>query len=83
MVKEENWAIPVERIQAFFRQQVDVTEAEGTFQFRQCTIRLIPQSGQLLEKWQQPRTLITLEGPDEDAEEIYKRFFLRFLSAGG
>ena len=82
MVKEENWAIPVERIQAFFRQQVDVTEVDGTFQFRQCTIRLVPQSGQLLGKWQS-RTLITLEGPESDTDEIYKLFFLRFLSAGG
>ena len=83
MVKEENWAISLERVQTFFRQQADVMETEGAFQFRQCTIRLVSQSGQLLGKWQQSRTMITLKGPEADTEEIYKRFFLRFLSAGG
>ena len=83
MIKEENWAIPAERIRAFFRQQADVAETEDGFVFRNCTIRLAPQSGQLLGKWQQHRTVITLDGPDADTEEICKRFFLRFLSAGG
>ena len=83
MIKEENWAIPVERIRAFFRQQPDVTETDDGFVFRQCIIRLAPQSDQLLGKWQQHRTVITLDGPEADTEEIYKRFFLRFLSAGG
>ena len=83
MVREENWAIPAERIRAFFRQQPDVSEMEERFLFRQCRIRLVPQSGHLMGKWQQQRTVIILEGPDADTEEIYKRFFLQFLSAGG
>ena len=83
VVREENWAISAQRIRVFFRQQADVSETETGFVFRQCSIRLTPLSGQLLGKWQQPRTLITLEGPEADTEEIYKRFFLRFLSAGG
>ena len=83
MVKEENWAIPAERIRAFFRQQADVSETEDGFVFRQCHIHLSPQTGQLLGKWQQSRTVITMDGPEADTEEIYKRFFLQFLSAGG
>lgn len=83
MIKEENWAIPAERIREFFRQQADVAETADGFLFRQCRIRLTPQSGQLLGKWQQHRTLISLDGPEADTEEIYKRFFLQFLSAGG
>ena len=83
MFREENWAIPPERIREFFRQQTDVSEAEDGFVFRQCRIRLIPQSGQLMGKWQQQRTVITLDGPEADTQEIYKRFFLQFLSAGG
>ena len=83
MKKKENWAIPIERVQDFFRQQTDVTETADGFCFRQCVIHLTPDNGLLMGKWQQPRTILSLDGPDRDTEEIYQRFFLRFLSAGG
>ena len=83
MVKEENWAVPPERIRDFFRQQADVAETEDGFTFRQCTIRLSACSGSLLGKWQHQRTIVTMDGPEADTNEIYKRFFLQFLSAGG
>ena len=80
---EENWAIAPERIRAFLRQQPDVTESEDSFWFHRCRICLTPCDGQLFGKWQQQRTIVTMEGPDTDTAEIHQRFFLRFLSAGG
>ena len=83
MRREENWAIDPVRIHSFFQEQPDVVETTEGFVFGQCQIRLIPVSGQLLGKWQQQRTIVIIEGPDDDTARIYKRFFLRFLSAGG
>ena len=80
---EENWAITPERIRDFFRQQPDITESDDTFHFHQCCIRLIPCDGQLMEKWQQTRTIVIMEGPEPETTEIHQRFLLRFLSAGG
>ena len=83
MRREENWAVDEGRIRAFFSAQPDVTQTKDGFTFGSCQIRLIPVSGQLLGKWQQKRTIVIMEGPDDDTARIYKRFFLRFLSAGG
>ena len=83
MRREENWAVDEGRIRAFFVAQPDVAQTEDGFTFGGCQIRLIPVSGQLLGKWQQQRTIVIMEGPEVDLSQIYQRFFLRFLSAGG
>ena len=83
MRREENWAIEEGRIRTFFAAQPDVTQTAEGFAFGGCQIRLIPVSGQLLGKWQQQRTIVIMDGPDDDTAQIYQRFFLRFLSAGG
>ena len=83
MRREENWAIEEGRIRTFFAAQPDVTQSAEGFAFGGCQIRLIPVSGQLLGKWQQQRTIVIMDGPDNDTAQIYQRFFLRFLSAGG
>ena len=83
MRREENWAIEESRIRAFFAAQPDVAQTVEGFAFGDCQIRLIPVSDQLLGKWQQQRTVVIMEGPEADFTQIYQRFFLRFLSAGG
>ena len=83
MRRDENWAIEIGRIRAFFRQQADVQEEDGRFIFGGCAITLIPRSGNAMNKWQFPRTQIIFEGNEDDVEAIHHRFFLRFLSAGG
>ena len=82
MLLDENWAISTERIREFFRSQRDVTESEGIFFYKSCRITLTPlppQTGIFAVS----RTEILMDGPDEEVREIHKRFFLRFLSAGG
>ena len=83
MVKEENWAIAPERVRAFFEEQSDAEAVDNSFQISGCRVTLTPTSGTLLGKWAMPRTLIRFEGDEEAVEAIYRRFFLRFLSAGG
>jgi hypothetical protein len=83
MRRDENWAIDISRIRAFFREQTDVYEENGNFCFGNCSIILIPQIGSAMDKWVLPRTRIIFEGEDDAVAAIHRRFFLRFLSAGG
>ena len=83
MIREENWAVPVERIRDFFRSQPDVVEWNGAFYWRTCRICTGAVEHRLLGSLRIPRTLVEMTGEAEDVEEIHRRFFLRFLSAGG
>ena len=83
MVKEENWAIDPARARAFFAKQPDAVVSEDSIRIGGCRVTLTPVSGVLLGKWAMPRTLIRFEGDEEAVEAIHRRFFLRFLSAGG
>ena len=78
MRREENWAIEEGRIRTFFAVQPDVTQTAEGFAFGGCQIRLIPVSGQLLGKWQQQRTIVIMDGPDDDTAQIYQRFSCSF-----
>ena len=82
MLLDENWAISAERIREFFRSQRDVTESESIFFYKSCRITLTslpPQAG----IFSVPRTQVRMDGPEDEVHEIHRRFFLRFLSAGG
>ena len=83
MRKEGIWAIPFREADAFFRQQPDVAETETGFCFGGCAIGLaeLPPRGEGF--WRAPQTKVTMDGPEADLTMIYRRFFLRFLSAGG
>lgn len=83
MRRDENWAIDIARIHAFFREQPDVQEEQDCFRFGKCIITLIPHSASAMGKWEIPRTQVIIEGTEDDIQIIHRRFFLRFLSAGG
>ena len=83
MVREENWGVSPERIEMFLLEQPDVIRTHEGFSCRCCRIFLTPVRGTLMGKWPHTRSLIRLEGPESDVNEIHRRIFLRFLSAGG
>lgn len=80
---DETWAISADRIALFFAQQPDVVRTPEGFAFRDCRIRLTPVSRKVLGQWTLPSTRVELSGSREDVDAIHRRFFLRFLSAGG
>lgn len=88
MVIEENWGISIERVRCFFREQKDVVsdgereDGEG-YRYKECRIFLTATEEKMMNKWKFPRTIIRFEGKEQEVQEIYQRFFLRFLSAGG
>jgi len=82
MTVNENWAVSTARIQQFFSEQDDMSFEHGVYKFGDCTITLTPDTGSI-GAISVSRTQVCFEGPDEQVKDIYKRFFLRFLSAGG
>ena len=84
MMKEETWGIAVDRARAFFQEQEDVWEENrNLFHFNTCHITLIELKPKGMGVWAAKRTRVQMEGDDRDVEEIYHRFFIRFLTTGG
>ena len=83
MVKEENWAIDPSRVRAFFAAQPNTIETADGFLLDGCQVMLAEDSGTLMGRWNIARTRLRFEGEPEAIERVYRRFFLRFLSAGG
>ena len=80
----EIWAIPLERIERFFRSQNDVRpNGDGGFSLEQCKIRITSLPEREIGRLRFPQTQMEFEGPDADTEEIHRRFVLQFISAGG
>ena len=83
MVIDENWAADPARVRGFFAAIPGAVVTEDGFLAEGCRIRLTDVPGTLMGKWGIRRTRLILEGPDEAAASLYRRFFLHFLSAGG
>lgn len=83
MQKSELWAVERNRIADFFRVQEDVSQTAEDFQFRSCRIRLEQLPGRPVGALSFHQTRITFEGEEADLNQIYRRFFMRFISAGG
>ena len=84
MMKEETWGIAIDRASAFFREQEDVREENrNLFIFGSCRITLTELKPKGMGVWAAKRTKVNMDGEDPDVEEIYHRFFIRFLTTGG
>lgn len=68
MMYDEVWAVDAKRVEAFFRKNPgDVT--------------VISLPDRRLGSMTMPQTRIIITG--EDADELYRRFYLSFMTAGG
>ena len=84
MMKEETWGISTDRARTFFREQEDVREENrNLFLYNSCLITLTELKPKGMGVWAAKRTRVQMEGEDQDVEEIYHRFFIRFLTTGG
>ena len=83
MEYKETWAVSLERIERFFREQPDVESAADGFEYKSCRIALTALPPRPLGPVKVPYTRVEMRGGDEDTETIHRRFFLRFVSAGG
>lgn len=80
---DENWGIALARIDDFFSSQSGV-ERTGvrSFLFGEAKIELEELPEKRMGSLRMARTRVKISG-GSDADEIYHRFFIRFLSAGG
>ena len=84
MMKEETWGIAVDRARAFFREQEDVREENRNLVvYESCHVTLTELKPKGMGVWAAKRTKVNMEGEEKDVEEIYHRFFIRFLTTGG
>ena len=84
MLKEETWAVSIQRVRAFFREQEDVIEeSANTFVYGSCRIQLTELKPKGMGVWAAKRIQVRMEGEDTDVENIYHRYFIQFLSTGG
>ena len=84
MLKEETWAVSIQRARAFFREQEDVTEESANdYVFCSCRIHLTELKPKGMGVWAAKRIQVRMEGEDADVENIYHRYFIQFLSTGG
>lgn len=79
----ENWAIDTKRVHTFFDAQPDVQRTANGYRYKNCliTVTALPSNKQSI--FSLPRTHLIIQGPEEEADAIHRRFFLNFLSAGG
>ena len=83
MIIDENWAVDPELVRGFFEEFPNAEATHDGFLLDSCKVRLTPIDATLLGKWSMKRTIIRIEGPEEAVNALYRKFFLRFLSAGG
>lgn len=83
MQKTELWAVESSRIADFFHNQQDVSHTAPGFQYGSCQIILEQLPLRKMGVLSLPQTRITFEGEESDLKKIYRRFFMRFVSAGG
>ena len=81
MYLRETWAVSTGRIIEFFERQADAEVTAEGIRCRNCRITLTELPSRELGPIEIPRTLVEMSG--DDTEQIYRRFFFRFISAGG
>ena len=83
MTKEKIWNISLQQAVEYFRGQEDVQEERSNvFVFRSCRILMRELKPASMGIWSGKRINMRMEGEEADVEEIYHRFFMRFLSMG-
>ena len=83
MIYDETCGIQFPRIREYFLAQSGVTElSETEYVYLGASISLQPLPPKQLGSVHIARTRVVISG-DSGADDIHRRFFMRFLSAGG
>ena len=85
LVVSEEWALPLERAEGFFRSLEDARVLEpGRFRVGGCVVALRPLPERRVAGLGLPRLVVEYSGgAEEDVAAVRRRFLLRFVSAGG
>ena len=84
MMIQENWALPMTRIEAYLRSLDEARQiAEARYEIGGCEIALRPLEESRVGSYAFPRTLVTFSGEEEAVARFRRQFMIRFLSLGG
>ena len=84
MTIQENWALPMTRIEAYLRSLDEARQIfQGRYQVGGCEICLQPQEESRVGSYAFPRTLVTFSGEEETVARFHRQFMIRFLTLGG
>lgn len=79
----EVWGIAAHRIDEFFSKQSELEElSELHYRYKSADIIIEKLPDRQFSIVSLPRTQVSITGA-EDADEIHRRFYMQFLSAGG
>lgn len=80
---DEIWGIAFPRVSGYFSEQSDVKkENDCLFHYKEARIELEALPDKHMGSMRIPHTRVLISG-EEDADALHRRFYLRFLSAGG
>lgn len=81
MEYNEIWAVPIQHIEKFFKQNPMIQNDGSKYIYKNCiiTVEKLPEKGIL----KIPQTRVKMTGKDNETKEIHELFFYNFLSAGG
>ena len=84
MTIQENWALPMARIEAYL-QGLDKARriSQTRYQVGGCEICLQMQEESKVGSYAFPRTLVTFSGEEEAVTRFRRQFMVRFLTLGG
>ena len=84
MTIQENWALPMARIEAYLQSLDEARQiSQGRYRAGDCEIGLQPQEESKVGSYSFPRTLVTFSGEEEAVARFRRQFMIRFLSLGG
>ena len=84
MTIQENWALPMARIEAYLQDLDEARQiSQGRYQVVGCEISLQPLEESRVGSYAFPRTLVTFSGADDAVTRFHRQFMIRFLTLGG
>ncbi len=84
MTIQENWALPMARIEEYLRSLEQARQiAEARYAIGDCEVSLLRQEESKIGSYSFPRTLVTFSGEEEAVTRFHKKFMVRFLTLGG
>ena len=84
MTIQENWALPLARIEAYLQGLEQARRiAEARYEVCGCEVELQPLEESKVGCYAFPRTLVTFSGEEEAVARFCRQFTIRFLTLGG
>ena len=84
MTIQENWALPMARIEAYLHGLDEAQQISASrYQIGGCELSLQELPESKVGSYSFPRTLVTFSGEEDAVTRFHRQFMVRFLTLGG